>query len=87
MFNFFKEKKEKKAREKHTYDLEIDNLAVPEIHTHKPETEKKESRKKSSHLSPMTRLLSRRFIFRKRNLKFILYADLYWHTFSYLLCQ
>lgn len=41
MFKFFKEKKEKKAREKHTYDLEIDNLAVPEIHTHKPETEKK----------------------------------------------
>ena len=43
MMKFFKEKKEKKAREKHTYDLEIDNLAVPEIHTHKPGTEKKES--------------------------------------------
>ena len=59
MFNFFKEKKEKKAREKHTYDLEIDNLAaatgqkVTIFFTfwglnvikklHKPETEKKES--------------------------------------------
>ena len=40
MFKFFKEKKEKKAREKHTYDLEIDNLAVAEMHTHKPETAK-----------------------------------------------
>ena len=31
------EKLKKKATEKHNYDLTYDNVAIPEVHTHKPE--------------------------------------------------
>lgn len=33
----FWEKLKKKAAEKHNYDLTYDNVAIPEVHTHKPE--------------------------------------------------
>ncbi len=34
---FLEKIKEKKAAEKHNYDLTYDNVAIPEVHTHKPE--------------------------------------------------
>ena len=33
----FWKKLKKKAAEKHNYDLTYDNVAIPEVHTHKPE--------------------------------------------------
>lgn len=33
----FWKKLKKKATEKHNYDLTYDNVAIPEVHTHKPE--------------------------------------------------
>ena len=37
----FWKKLKKKATEKHNYDLTYDNVAIPEVHTHKPEITKK----------------------------------------------
>ena len=34
MFNFFKKKK-KPSQHEHEYDLTYDNVAIPEVHTHK----------------------------------------------------
>ena len=36
----FWKKLKKKAAEKHNYDLTYDNVAIPEVHTHKPEDHK-----------------------------------------------
>ena len=36
----FWKKLKKKATEKHNYDLTYDNVAIPEVHTHKPEDHK-----------------------------------------------
>ena len=44
--NFFKTKKE---NHKHNYDLTFDNVAIPEIHTHKAEQKPNDKTKTTPH--------------------------------------